>query len=369
MPVVFLILILLIHITHAFTFDRIIKYREVIFSSYNWPINLDGYRIGFLSDFHSVDNNALQAVTDTLNSQNLDLLLLGGDFSAIDNRFIYHTRILSGVNTTDGIFGVAGNHDYPDLLKEAFLINGIVPLMNSGVTVNEHFFIGGTRDLWDGYDAGNIARAAEYAESNQFVLLLTHNPDITMYQSTENIDLVLAGHTHGGQINFFDLWAPYLWLSNSVTNHNQRFRRGWAYSYDSTPVFVTSGVGQYYNVPRVFARPEVVIFTMYNGSPYVPSLVNVMPTGGWWMPGFLLFWNIASFYIYAYDKKSAKRRKRRISEISLLNMAFLWGGVGSLFAMIMYSHKTKQMKFKLLVPLAIFINFATLTFFLFRVVL
>ncbi len=66
----------------------------------------------------------------------------------------------------------------------------------------------------------------------------------------------------------------------------------------------------------------------------------------------LLLWNVIVFFVYGADKLKAKKSKRRISEATLITLAFLFGGVGGLFGMVMFNHKTSKMKFRLLVPLA-----------------
>lgn len=81
-----------------------------------------------------------------------------------------------------------------------------------------------------------------------------------MVQSTVGIDLVLSGHTHNGQITFFGI--PLYLLRGSITSYGMRFGYGFAESKDGVPVFTSNGIGDYYTVPRIFARPEVVIFTM-----------------------------------------------------------------------------------------------------------
>jgi len=84
---------------------------------------------------------------------------------------------------------------------------------------------------------------------------------VLMTQSTDGVDFVLSGHTHGGQITFFGF--PMYLLRGSITEYGTRFGYGFSYSADGTPVFVSRGIGVYYSVPRIWARPEVVIFTMY----------------------------------------------------------------------------------------------------------
>ena len=67
----------------------------------------------------------------------------------------------------------------------------------------------------------------------------------------------------------------------------------------------------------------------------------------------LLIWNIIVMLIYGADKIKAKRNKRRISEGSLLLIAFLLGGLGAIFGMVLFNHKTSKIKFRILVPLAV----------------
>lgn len=67
--------------------------------------------------------------------------------------------------------------------------------------------------------------------------------------------------------------------------------------------------------------------------------------------GLIVIWNIVVFCIYAADKKRSIRRKRRISERTLLILAFFAGAAGAFLAMILIRHKTKKTIFKILVPL------------------
>ena len=67
-------------------------------------------------------------------------------------------------------------------------------------------------------------------------------------------------------------------------------------------------------------------------------------------------WNIFTFALYGIDKRKAKKNRWRISESALIGCAFLMGGVGALLGMSLLRHKTKHLKFKLLIPLAVIVN-------------
>jgi len=251
------VIIALIHIVHMLTLDRIVQYKEVVFYSENWPRELDGYRIGFMSDTHRLHENQLQDIVTELNARNLDLLLLGGDYG-LRQQYLQDTlAAFAQIETTDGIFGVEGNHDIYFPLNDIMSKVGIGFLDNTGLHIRDGFFLAGAADFW--FRTPCIATATADAKYDNFVLLLTHNPDVTMQQDTTGVDLILAGHTHGGQITFFG-WAFYLYRG-SITSYGLRFAYGWARSRDDVPVYVTRGIGRY-SVPRVFARPQAIVFTI-----------------------------------------------------------------------------------------------------------
>ncbi|MCL2853166.1 MAG: DUF1294 domain-containing protein [Defluviitaleaceae bacterium] len=70
----------------------------------------------------------------------------------------------------------------------------------------------------------------------------------------------------------------------------------------------------------------------------------------------LVVWNVVTFLLYGMDKRRAKNNEWRISEAMLIAYAFLMGGVGSLLGMSVFRHKTKHLKFKVLIPLAAIMN-------------
>ena len=252
-----------IHIIHMLTLDRIVEYNEISFSSPNIPTELNGYKIAFITDTHSISESRLQSVVKWLNSCNLNLLLLGGDFTT--NNIIMKKETmqktieeLSRIKTTDGIYGVDGNHDNFIELFAEMEKHGIVPLPNSGLYIRDNYYLAGIRDF--NSRAARIPVAIEGSQPEDFIILLSHNPDISMAQDTAGIDLILSGHTHGGQVAFFGIWAPYFTFTNHISRHGQRFKDGWAESRDGVPVFVSRGAGEY--VPRIFARPQVIIITL-----------------------------------------------------------------------------------------------------------
>ena len=76
----------------------------------------------------------------------------------------------------------------------------------------------------------------------------------------------------------------------------------------------------------------------------------------------LLIWNFMVMLIYGIDKIRAKKGKWRISELTLLGCAFLFGGFGGMFGMVLFNHKTSKLKFRFLVPLATIADVIMLSF-------
>ena len=255
-------LIVLVHAAHALTLDRIVVYSEISFTSADLPPEMDGYRIAFVTDIHALDESdrRLQRIATELNQRQIDLLILGGDIAFDNDDLAPALALLAQVITTDGIFGVEGNHDHYQTLFTAMEAQGMTPLSNSGLYIRDGFYLAGVEDLWNRNP--NVADAIAGAESDSFILLISHNPDVTMQQDTTEVNLTLSGHTHGGQLNFFGRWSIGL-DSRVISNYGTRFRGGWAESRDGTPVYVCRGIGEYY--PRVFARPEVTLITLLHG--------------------------------------------------------------------------------------------------------
>jgi predicted MPP superfamily phosphohydrolase len=252
--------VVLLHLVSALTLDRVVQYKEISYSSPQISPALDGYVAAFITDTHAIPAAELREVARRVNELSPNLLLLGGDFPSLGEAPARSMEILAQINTTDGIYGIEGNHDDYVTLFAAMERYGILPLSNSGIQVREGLYLAGVEDLWN--REPDIALATADAAPEDFVLLLAHNPDIAMKQDTTGVDLILSGHTHGGQITLFGLFAPALSLSHDISDYGQRFQSGWAKAQDGTDVFVSNGTGNITDIPRIFARPQVILLTL-----------------------------------------------------------------------------------------------------------
>lgn len=71
----------------------------------------------------------------------------------------------------------------------------------------------------------------------------------------------------------------------------------------------------------------------------------------------ILGWNIIVFALYGIDKFKAVHHKYRISEVTLIIPSFVFAGVGAVLGMVVFNHKTSKIKFRILIPLALILNF------------
>jgi len=167
---------------------------------------------------------------------------------------------LTGLEAPLGKYGVLGNHDYWEggaVALKAMNAAGITSLDNNAVWVyssGERIRIGGVSDLWHGIP--DPIPTIQGSNQSDYTILVSHNPDYAEKLQTSVIDLVLSGHTHGGQVTFFGLWAPYL-----PSDYGQKYRGGFAKT-GYTTVYVTRGIGMTFLPLRFFARPEITVFTM-----------------------------------------------------------------------------------------------------------
>jgi hypothetical protein len=173
------------------------------------PAGFDRFTILQLSDLHvEMSPLAMQSVTDLVKDLNFDLCVITGDyraqtFGATRPCLAGMARIIACVREVLGetLYGVLGNHDsirmVPDLerMGAAMLLNEHVILKRGGDAI----YIAGIDDAHF-YRVDNIEKAAEGIPEDAFSILLSHTPEIFQQAAHAGFDVLLSGHTHGGQI-------------------------------------------------------------------------------------------------------------------------------------------------------------------------
>jgi hypothetical protein len=229
----------------------------------NFPVEFEGKKIVFIADIHHkyfFSVKRVRALVNSVNQMKPDVILLGGDYIVYSSKYAAPCFAeLKSLHAPLGVYGVLGNHDYwegKNIVLHEMKNAGIIPLVNEAkwlIIGKRRIKIGGTEDYWEG--TADIAPTLAGTTEKDTVILLSHNPDIVETITDKRIDLVLSGHTHGGQVTFFGLWAPF--IPSACGN---KYRTG-LIKTNFTKVLVTNGVGSI-GVPfRFFAPPQInVIF-------------------------------------------------------------------------------------------------------------
>jgi uncharacterized protein len=241
-----------------------IEVKEVNLSSPDIPLSFEGKRIVFVSDIHNGEFfsiERLKALVSQINGLSPDMIILGGDYAywgSTNTSACFEE--LKNLRAPLGKYGVLGNHDYweggPETLKD-MNNSGITSLNDQGYWIysgSERIRLGGVSDLGHG-TADPIPTIIE-ANQSDYVILVSHNPDYAEELETPIVDVVLSGHTHGGQVTFFGLWAPYM-----SSEYGQKYMGGFAET-PFTTVYVTRGIGMTMLPVRFFARPEITVLTL-----------------------------------------------------------------------------------------------------------
>jgi predicted MPP superfamily phosphohydrolase len=228
------------------------------------PHVFNGTTVAFLADIHHGPFTSLEYVRSVVRatlSLEPDLIVLGGDYSLKDGKYIRPCfRELAALQAPMGVYGVLGNHDYwhgLDETREGFAAAEITELTNRGVWLERggyRFRLAGVDDLW--YGRVDVTGALEGVKSDDACLLVSHNPDVAERLRDPRVGLMLSGHTHGGQVVFPTGYAPYV-----SSHYGQKYLRG-VCEAPATTVYVSRGLGCMGAPVRICSRPELTLVTL-----------------------------------------------------------------------------------------------------------
>lgn len=226
------------------------------------PNSLDGLRIVHLSDFHYgpfVEPRHLERAIQSANDLKPDLIALTGDYISQERGYAAPCAELIGrLRARYGVFAVLGNHDHwtdATLIADLFRAEGIRVLINEGLRIdigNKSFWLAGVDDTMVGLEDLSLALAG--SSDGEMKLLLAHNPVILRRAARADVDLVLSGHTHGGQVTL----RPE---SNRSGRPRRRILRGLG-RRANTQIYVTRGLGTVVLPIRYGCPPEVSVLEL-----------------------------------------------------------------------------------------------------------
>ncbi len=235
----------------------------------NWPKELGGLRIALIADLHTggwfIDENKLRLIVDRTNQLNPDLVVLLGDYVAPNS---WHSRrvepeitagVLKDLRAPLGVYAVLGNHDWwynGAKVRRAFEQNGIPVLEDEVIEIrwrDKSFWLAGLADLWT--RPQQIDETIAKAPPGSTMIALTHNPDI-FPRLPPNVPLLLAAHTHGGQVSIPLIGTPIV-----PSRFGSKYTAGHVFE-NGHHMFVTTGIGTSILPVRFRVPPEIVVLTV-----------------------------------------------------------------------------------------------------------
>ncbi|HTY58641.1 MAG TPA: metallophosphoesterase, partial [Bacteroidota bacterium] len=241
------------------------------------PPQLEGFTIGLISDIHSssfMTKKQMDGYCAGVMGLGTDLIVVPGDFVNSQTEEVYpFAESFSALHAPSGVYGVMGNHDFyaPDPERVAREVDGcgVRLLRNDSVIIQKN----GARLALIGIDdVGRSDRALAHMQSASRGVpdglprvLLCHRPYFVDEAASTGMDVVLSGHTHGGQIVLGHiggvtitpaaLASPYIWGK---------------YSRGRTQMYVSRGIGTVGLPMRINCSPEITRITL-SGSALPPA--------------------------------------------------------------------------------------------------
>jgi uncharacterized protein len=248
---------------------RWLKLRRVTIHVRRLPRQLEGLRIGLLTDLHAGSGTPLSLIrraSRMVMRERPDLIALTGDFASDDaGNFRGVLAALDTLRAPLGVYAVPGNHDHIVGIEQWHRDVGAHPtiqdLTNAAImreVAGARLCIAGVDDYYEGDPQLEVLPPPD---ERDLTILLAHSPDQAerARRTHDRVDLVLSGHTHGGQIRL-----PWLGAIVNSADHEKLYdeglrRRPW------TQVYVSRGVGTVHLPVRFWCRPEVSLLTLTRG--------------------------------------------------------------------------------------------------------
>ena len=226
------------------------------------PEAFESFRVVQLSDIHHgpfSDRTQIERAVETANKLQPDIIALTGDYISKERRYAAAcAEMLGKLRARYGVFAVLGNHDHwtdAALITDLFRAEGITMLVNEGMRFELNgsaFWLAGVDDTMVGLEDISLALAG--ARENEMKLLLAHNPIVLRRAARADVDLVLSGHTHGGQVAIRS-------ESSASGGPRRRFLKGLG-RLGNTQIYVNRGLGTVVLPIRYGCPPEISLLEL-----------------------------------------------------------------------------------------------------------
>lgn len=238
------------------------------------PPGLEGLRIVLMADLHCGPVNrpsSLRKAQRLANDCRPDLVLMPGDFVHYSHSYFSEAaEWLQGLRPQipGAVITSWGNHDHWNGIERAHGVLGasqghrlreqclVLTEQRTLEQTGKGLWLCGLDDLWEGKP--DLSGTLRGIPGNQPRLVLCHNPDVAEEQSGGRVDLMVSGHTHGGQISLPGMGCPIV-----PSHYGQKYAAGWVVGPGGYPVYVTRGLGVGAVPVRLGVRPEITVFELH----------------------------------------------------------------------------------------------------------
>ncbi|KGK91552.1 phosphoesterase [Desulfosporosinus sp. HMP52] len=239
------------------------------------PLALEGKTICQLSDLHLESLRiSPEKIQQSVMSQKPDLLVITGDIISTRTDLDKLAPYLSGLTAPFGNYVVMGNNDYSHLSRtllkrylQEFETLGWIPLLNDAVFLKQlDLWVIGIDDPATAHDEVDLAyqkllSAQSTLTNSPFRLALAHSSDCLDDVAKHGADLLLTGHTHGGQIRLPG-FGPL--ITNTYLG-DLGFYEGY-HVINGVPLYINTGIGESMIPLRFNVPPEIAFFTLHRGN-------------------------------------------------------------------------------------------------------
>ena len=231
-------------------------------------------KIAMIADAHlgtTFDAAGFAKHLKTIQVQAPDMLVIVGDYVDDDTtkeQMIKATKALGQMKTKYGVYFVFGNHDKGyygsahrgfsgrDLVRE-LTRNGVKVLQDEAVLLDDSFYLIGRRDVSvvkeQGKNRKSMSEWVSDLDKNKYMIVLDHQPTDFEKQAESQVDLVLSGHTHGGQLFPFNQVGKWIGANDLIYGYEKR---------NKTDFIVTSGISAWGIKFKTGTQSEFVIIDL-----------------------------------------------------------------------------------------------------------
>ena len=252
----------------------------------NLPDAFAGFKIVHLTDLHYgslVPLGIIRYVVSKTNRIPRDVVVCTGDY-------VHERRsteqidcvwpVLAGLSARAGVYSILGNHDHwADTDRSQYWLDETGQNLRHRTTSiardGQRIWLVGAGDLWE--DHVSLDDLLADIPDEECRIVLAHNPDTADTDFSARVDLMLSGHTHGGQVNLPFVGPPVLPVRNKT------YSSGLKFSPRGVPVFISKGIGWAVYPVRFNCLPEIAVLELVTATESAKSVIahTAGPFRGW----------------------------------------------------------------------------------------